>query len=82
MPTLLDVCGGRSHISYKIKVWLKSIKACGSWSKMLTLIHNRQQQQTTADNAIPTIYRAGDTKMANGKEKIKERRRKKESFIP
>ena len=37
-----------SHVaSMQTHIWLKSIKACGRYSQMLTCFHNRQQQQGT-----------------------------------
>ena len=37
-----------SHVASMTQLWLKSIKACGSYSQMLTCFHRQlQQQQTT-----------------------------------
>ena len=33
---------------WPMQLWLKSIKACGRQSQMVTLFHNRQQQKTTS----------------------------------
>ena len=35
-----------SHVAPRTQVWLKSIKACGSWSQMLTCFHNNRQHTT------------------------------------
>ena len=39
-----------SHVASMPQLWLKSIKACGRKSQMLTLFHNRQQHTTSTDN--------------------------------
>ena len=56
-----------SHVASMTQLWLKSIKAWGRWSQMLTPFHNRQQQQhqqTTGDSAYVSflLRHAGDTK--------------------
>ena len=55
-----------SHVASMTQLWLKSIKACGSYSQMLTQIHNRQQQQGTKLSLYNTCVfpaKAGDTKI-------------------
>ena len=54
-----------SHVASMTQFWLKSIKACGSYSQMLTLFHDRQQQ-TKVDMSEWSLCvfpaKSGDTK--------------------
>ena len=56
-----------SHVAPVTQLWLKSIKACGSYSQMLTRFHNNRQQTTDSRQSDPYVFpaKAGDTKNHN-----------------